>query len=252
MEYINPWPLLRGEKGQREEGIRLAQQAYSKQPDSPPHIMQMGIALLWLEKYGEAWTHFRSKIESNPSMSGDGDYGMSGVAKWCVGKPEEAVLEWRAGSKAKYARASGLGIRMPLLLFFVSILEPNLFGRKLAEKLLREKTGDTRIKNWPAPIAKFVLDQIGESEFQAVCRARNPQESSNRQWLADFYRSLMKYEPSNHSAFKEAMHKVSDTSQPEWQEQNIFLTRIWSEEFFLARYEAQRQRGESGYGGLRV
>jgi hypothetical protein len=251
MEYISPWPLLRGGQGEREEGLRLIQQAYIDEP-SPSHAREFGIALVWLGKYAEAWTHFRSVIETSKT-AGDGDYGMAGVAKWCLDKPDEAVLEWRAGLKANYARASGFGVRMPLLLFFAAVRQPNFFDRKLAEKLLQETTLDKRIKNWPGPIARLVLDQISEAEFQNHCLGmrpgdmgknpftrHKPHEVSNCQWLAEFYRATLALEHGQSiSDFKGSMEKLSDTSQPEWEdEKSVFTGRIWCEEFFLARYEA--------------
>lgn len=251
MEYISPWPLLRAGAGEREQGLRLVQQAYAEDP-SPSHTREFGIALVWLGKYAEAWTHFRSVIETSKT-AGDGDYGMAGVAKWCLNKPDEAVSEWRAGLKAKYARASGLNVIMPLLLFFAAIRQPKVFDRKLAEKLLREATADIRIRNWPGPIARLVLDQISEAEFQDHCLGirpgdtgknpftrHKPHEVSNCLWLAEFYRTTLALEQGKSlSDFKGSMEKLSDTRQPEWQdEKNIFTVRIWREEFFLARNEA--------------
>ena len=250
MEYISPWPLLRGGKPEQEQGLRLVQQAYAEDP-SPSYARTLGIALVWLGKYTEAWTHFRSVIETSPT-AGDGDYGMAGVAKWCLGKPDEAVSEWRAGLKAKYARASGLNVIMPLLLFFAATREPRVFDRNLAEKLLLETTKDRRIGNWPAPIARLVLDQISETEFDNHCRGikpgitdknpfvrHSPQETSNCLWLAEFYRNVLALEQGALSDFQDSMRKLSDTSQSEWQdEKNVFTVRIWHEEFFLARYEA--------------
>ena len=86
MENINPWPLLRGGKVEQAAGLWLVQQAFEAEP-SPSHAREFGIALVWLGKYDKAWTHFRSVIESSPT-AGDGDYGMAGVAKWCLGKPD--------------------------------------------------------------------------------------------------------------------------------------------------------------------
>jgi hypothetical protein len=222
-------------------------------PNTPigSEAMTLGVALLWLGRYGETWEHFHSVIEKGIRV-GDGYYGMAGVAKWCLGRPDQAVLEWRAGLKAKYARASGLNVIMPLLLFFAAIREPRVFDRKLAEKLLLETTKDIRIRNWPAPIARLVLDQISEAEFQNHClgirpgdSGKNPfarhnqQETSNCLWLAEFYRSVLALEQGALSDFQDSMRKLSDTSQSEWQdEKNVFTARIWCEEFFLVRYEA--------------
>jgi hypothetical protein len=226
MERFNPWPLLRGEKAEQERGLQLVQQAYNEQPYAS-EAMEFGVALLWLEKYNEAWDHFSSIIETS-SRSGDNDYGMAGVAKWCLGKPEEAVLEWCAGLKAKYARASGLGIRMPLLLFFAAARHPKVFDKRKVEELIREKLGDIRIRNWPGPIARLLLGQISEAEFANHCRGikpdisvknpfvrNSPQETSNCLWLAEFYRSVLSFQQGELSDFQSTMRKLSDTSQPE-------------------------------------
>ncbi len=236
MESTNPWALLRAGKAEQEQGLRLVQHAYAREPDAS-HSMELGVALLWLGHNAEAWEHFRSIIDKAPN-SGDNDYGMAGVAKWCLGEPGEAASQWRAGLKAKYARASGLGVRMPLLLFFASVVRPDISGEVLAKKLMLEKTKDRRIKTWPGPIAKLVLGQIDEREFQNHCRGANRQDTRDRQWLAEFYRSLIRYNRGEPSLFKEAMRKLTDTSQPEWSNDAVLLGRIWGEEFFLARHEA--------------
>jgi hypothetical protein len=250
MERVNPWPLLRAGKAEQELGLRVVQKAYTEQPYAS-EAMTLGVALLWLGRYAEAWEHFHSVIKTSPRV-GDNDYGMAGVAKWCLGKPDEAVSEWSDGLRAKYARASGLGIRMPLLIFFAAIRQPKVFDRKLAEKLLQGKIADIRIRNWPGPIARLVLDQVSEAEFENHSRGikpgdtgKNPfarhslQETSNCLWLAEFYKSVLMLEHGALSDFKSAMQKLADTSEPEWQdERHVFTVRIWCEEFFIARYEA--------------
>lgn len=55
---------------------------------------------------------------------------------------------------------------------------------------------------------------------------------------AEYYTSLMKFGGKDPPAFKESMRKISDTSQPGWQDEDVFSARIWHEEFFLAGYEA--------------
>ena len=251
MEHVSPWPLLRGGRDEQEQGLRLVQQAYTGDPFFGSAIMTLGVALLWLGRYAEAWEHFHSVIATAPRVS-DSYYGMAGVAKWCLGRPDEAVSEWRAGLKAEYAGASGLNVGSPLLLFFAAVREPNVFDRKLAERLLLETTKDRRIKNWPAPIVRLVLDQISEAEFDNACRGiepgitdknpfvrHSPEQTSDCLWLAEFYRSVLALERGALSEFQDSMRKISDTSQPEWQdERNVFTVRIWHEEFFLARYEA--------------
>lgn len=153
MERVNFWPLLRAGKAEQERGLQLAQLAYAEGP-YPSQSMELGVALLWLGKYAEAWAHFRSRIDSN-SNGGDNDYGMAGTAKWCLGKPDEAVLEWRAGLKAKYARASGLGVVMPMLLFLRRFRNPQLLREILSKSCFLRKlrtfgstTGPHRSRCW--------------------------------------------------------------------------------------------------------
>lgn len=250
---MNPWPLLRAGKVEQDQGLQLVRQAYTEQPYAS-EAMTLGVSLLWLGRFAEAGKHFQSVIETLPQV-GDGIYGMAGVANWCLGRPDKAALQWRAGLQAKYARASGFNVRMPLLLFFAAVRQPNVFAKSSAEKLIRAKTGDIRIRNWPGPIARLVIDQISESEFQDCClgikpgdtgknsfRRYNPQEASNSLWLAEFYRSVLAL---NHggllSDFKNSMRKLADTTQAEWRDENVFTTRIWHEEFFLARHEAMEE-----------
>src|SRR6266478_4273177 len=120
--------------------------------------------------YAEAWKHFRSIIETDPRV-GDNDYGMAGVAKWCLGEPQEAVSQWRAGLKAEYAR-SGVTVRMGLLLYFVSVVRPEVFDQDEAKRLLLEKADDPRIRDWPGPIAKLILRQISEVSFKKAVKAK--------------------------------------------------------------------------------
>jgi len=232
---INPWTLLRAGTVEQEAGLRTVQQAYAGQPH-PSHAMELGVALLWLRKYASAWEHFRATIDADPARSGDNDYGMAGVAKWCLGEPDEAVAHWRAGLAANYARASGLGVIMPLLLFFASVVKPETFDEGSARKLLLEKTKDLRIRNWPGPVARFVLAEI--DELQNYCRGVDEEETRDRQWLTEFYKSLIRRSHGTISGFKDSMHKLTDTSQPEWQDEAVLLSRIWNEEYFLARHAA--------------
>jgi hypothetical protein len=249
MDNFNPWNLLRGTKKAQEEGLRLVERLYSEEPNGS-NRMQLGVAYLWLQRYESAYEHYYTAIHNHP-RTGDSDFGMAGVAKWCLGKPDEAISQWRTGLNAKYARASGFGIRMPLLLFFATVRQPNVFDHKLAEKLLREKSADIRIRNWPGPIAKLLLDQVSITDLENYCRGvkssdagktpfshPSPQETSNCLWLAEFYNSVLGLEQGVLTDFQNSMRKLSDTSQSEWQGENVFVSRLWNEEFFIARYEA--------------
>ncbi len=108
MENTTPWTLLRAGENEQRRGLLQIQAAHARER-SGSTIRELGVAYLWLYQHQQAWEHFREAIEKFP-QKGDAFYGMAGVAKWCLGKANEAVSEWRAGLDAKYARASGLGI----------------------------------------------------------------------------------------------------------------------------------------------
>ncbi len=164
---------------------------------------------------------------------------MAGVAKWCLGEHKEAVTEWVQGLKSKYARGAGLGVKIPLLLYFASIVMPEVYDKKDAINLLLEKAKDRRIKSWPGPIAQsVVLGQIDEVEFRARCQWRHEHDLLNSLWQASFYKSLKGFKTLEVQAYKNAMEKLSDVKQVEWRDERILLERIWNEEFFLARHEA--------------
>jgi len=224
----------------KQEALQQLQRTYASKPNGS-NTMGLGIAYLWLYQYEQAWEHFHKTITED-SMKGDAFFGMAGVAKWCLGETQQAVSQWRAGLRAKYARASGLGVRMPLLLFFASVVKQPSFKKEMAESLLMEKVKDRRIKNWPGPIALLVLRQINEDEFQSLCRGDSEEDTLVRQWLAEFYRCLIQFEESKLPVLRASMRKLADTNQPK----NILLNRIWNEEYFLARHEAGDSEKEKG------
>jgi hypothetical protein len=249
MENSNLWGLLRSGNTDQEKGLELARCAYGKNLDNS-HTMQLGVALLWLGQYHHAWEHFRQAIERNPKMTLERFYGMAGVAKWCLGENGKAVAEWLAGLKAKYAGAAGLGVKMPLLLLFASVIKAEVYDENCAMTLVKKKAKDRRINNWPGPILQWIAGQIDGNALLERSQGRYEYQTRNHVWQAEFYESLNKIREIGHTGFRESMQRLADTSQPEWRDENIFLTRIWTEEFFLARNEAMiaDNMGWSGAG----
>jgi hypothetical protein len=239
MDSRSVWPLLRAGKADQEQGLELCRRAYARDP-SASHIMQLGIALLWLKQYAQAWEHFstitRRQAPKWTSNKSESFYGMAGVAKWCLGERHEAIAEWVPGLKADYGSAGG--VKIPLLLFFASVISPELYNGKTVKELMLEKAKDVRIKAWPGPIVRWILGQVNGGEFLMLCQGRDKCDLRDNLWQAEFYRSLMRFERSKISNFRESMNKLTDLQQPEWQDQDAFLSRIWKEEYFLARHEA--------------
>jgi tetratricopeptide (TPR) repeat protein len=236
MEGCDHWNLLRfGTAQQAKAALREIHHAYTQNSDAS-HIMELGAAYLWIQQYATAHEHFEAAIERHPTRVTD-FYGMAGTAKWCMGENGEAVKCWLGGLDAEFADTNGLGIHLPLLLFYASIMRPDIYSQQSARKILSAKSKDRRIEAWPGPIARWLLGQLNDQEFRQQWNGFDGVDSLDRQWLAGFYQSVLWHGQGKHSAFNESMRKLADTSSPEWTNETFFLARMWGEEFFLARNE---------------
>lgn len=233
----DPWALLRS--GNYEPGLALIRAAFAETA-TPSHTLELGIAYLWTEDYSSAGRHFDDAIRKFP-QSISSFYGMAGTAHWCIGEYPAAVERWSAGLGARYADAAGLGVRLPLLLLIASIFAPSVFPRSQAEDVLAEKAKDKRANHWPGSLSRFVLNRKLSQENEASIPARKECEKSHRDWLIRFYKYILDYgngslSPSQLVGF---MRSLTDTSQPSFSDHDYFLSLMWSEEFFIARVNAQ-------------
>jgi hypothetical protein len=230
----DPWTLLRsGKETSVKLGLRQIETAYS-QDICPSSIMELGVAYLWLHRFEDAWQHFYRAIQAD-SDGMSSFHGMAGASKWCAGEYDKAVECWVAGLDAGYADTAGLGIQMPLLLHTASVLKPNTYDQSSAISILREKTQDSRIGNWPGPIVNWLVNQITEKMVLTLCEASDEPERNDNRWLTDFYRAVILLSKGGKAASKSMMVRLVDTSLPEWSDEDFFLSRMWNEEFFLAR-----------------
>jgi hypothetical protein len=240
---LNPWHLLR--HGDAERGLSLVRDAYMRKRSSS-NIMELGVAYLWTEDYSSADAHFRKAIQEFPRHASS-FYGMAGVSRWCLGEFTAAVVDWRTGLQAHYADTSGLGIRLPLLLLVASILAPEVIARGVAEEILEDKVTDDRAGHWPGTVAKFVLGRAGPQESLALTSSTQEFDRKHREWVIQFYRHLLEFGRGEltPAQFSRAMRTATDTSRPEFSDQNYFLALMWSEEFFVARQQARSARPET-------
>jgi hypothetical protein len=227
------WALLRA--GQTEEGLAQFRRACDLQA-TPSHVMELGVAYLWSEQYETASDHFHWAVKKYPNSISE-FYGMAGAASWCLGQFSEAAGDWSDGLSAQYTDTDGLGVRLPLLLLTASVLRPNVFGRDSAVDLLMQKVEDPRIGSWPGPLVMRVLEHISEPELLNYCDL-DETEACQRRWLADFYGAVIRQGTISEPDFKQELLRLTDVSRPEWQDMDFFLACMWSEEFFLARFEA--------------
>ena len=205
--------------------------------------MELGVAYLWVQDYQAAWEHFDSANQRYPKHA-DVFYGMAGAAKWCSNDPQESVRQSAAGLECQYADAAG-GVRLPLLLFFASVVRPQVFDRTEAETLLAIlREGSLRARNSPGALAGLVLGGIDAGDFRDRCVGRNESDTLLRRWLTDFYVGVVEHERGSLGAFKEAMKKTATTVDDDFEvNKGHYLRKLWHPEFFIARHEA------AGLGG---
>ena len=116
---------------------------------------------------------------------------MAGTAAWCLGDEKLAIKYWRKGTKAVYA-VGGANTRTELLLYAASLMNPATFPVESAEQFLIKKADHWRVKNWPGPIAQFILGTASEQEArqEVVDREGDIAEPNPKSWQFDFYKLL--------------------------------------------------------------
>jgi tetratricopeptide (TPR) repeat protein len=237
MSKSNLWQMLR--QGNAVQALTLFREAYTREPDAR-NIIQLGTAYLWVEDYVAALDHFQHAIKTYRSPS-DVFFGMAGAASWCSDEIEGAIRYWRQGLGAPYA-LGGSVVRLPLLFFVASILRPRMFPiEEAAEMMQLRVVNDLRIKNWPGPLAKFVLGLLDETALNEISRQSNTRDVlPYRCWQVDFYKAVLDLGRGtlNRSMFKQSMLQMVNTSQSQWSDQKHFAYLVRCEEFFIARHEA--------------
>ena len=236
MQASDPWLSLR--IGNISEALQIFERSCDKEP-TPSHIMELGVAYLWVRQYERARQHFGKAIEEFP-LSMSSFYGMAGTATWCLGNITEAVRQWQDGLESKYADTNGLGVQLPLLLLVACLLRPASFEKSIALELLKEKSQDQRIKEWPGPIVLLMLGQLDGRELRNQFPRDDRVEADDSEWLTGFYEGLLSYRVGKEVELKHVMQNLSDTSNSPWRNHDFFLARMWSAEFFIARHEASR------------
>lgn len=190
MSSQSPWDLLRC--GNADQGLTMIRERYRLAP-SPSNIMALGVSYMWVGDYKAASQHFQYSIQTDKTP-GEGYFGFTGAAEWCLENYSTAVQHWRAGLKAPYA-AGGVCIHSPMLLLLASILRPGLFPRREAEELLTQKAKDPRLKFWPGTLGQFIAGQIHEAALEASWLgniARNVRGvMPQAKWLTEFYKVVL-------------------------------------------------------------
>jgi hypothetical protein len=199
--------------------------------------MTLGVMHLWQRDYEAATAHFDEFNRDHPQHASC-IYAMSGTAKWCLDGAREAVNTWEAGVDCEYADV-GLGVTIPLLLFFASVFEPQLCFKNETQKLLGLKCDDSRSRTWPGPLAHFILAHINEGQLRSECSDKTHGSVASRHLQADFYAGVIEYQKGNAAEFNDRVARISNVSWDDFDiDRNSFIRKLWTPEFYLARHEA--------------
>jgi lipoprotein NlpI len=225
----------------RSGNRRKALEQLQSEPDSPSKTSSLGALFMWKGDFKSALNHYQAHILSNlpRDPAGDLSFGMAGSAAWCLGDEKLAVKHWRKGLTAGYA-IGGANTRIALLLYAVSVLNRDVSSREAAEKLLEQKASHWRVKNWPGPIAQFILGTATEEEVkkQALFRNREPTRQNPMSWQFAFYR-LMKAAASGtitNATFEKKIKKLLVVEGSEYLEGENLFYFLRLEELYIARH----------------
>lgn len=247
--FKDSWKVLRGGNidraiAQMKKNLTDEWNPNYKMPACTSETLELGIAYFWLGDYRTALEVFSRYNEQFPNHGSD-TYEMSGVARWYLGEFEQAVTQWQQGLHCEFADTAGLGITPPLLLLFASIFAPGTVSRREVEEILEQKAADRRSEDMP--LVQFVLGEIQEQQLREKCDKsifdrtdkRYAEDIEERHWRADFWLAVLEYDRRNDSRAKELFRKVGHLTWDDYdRNSDIFLTKLWTPEFFLARHEA--------------
>jgi hypothetical protein len=214
----------------------------------PSNYRSLGAVYMWSGEYRSALSHFDEQIRAALPRNepADSTFGMAGAAAWCLGEEKLAVNYWRNGTTAKYAVA-GANTRTELLLYAASLLSPAVFATESAEHLLIKKAGQWRVKNWPGPIAQYILGTASEQEVRqkAVERKGDPVGPNPMSWQFDFYKLLTTTASADRDmgALESSLQKLVAVMGSEYVVGLKFFYFLRIEEFYLARHWLSQRSG---------
>jgi hypothetical protein len=214
----------------------------------PSNYYSLGAVYMWSGDYRSALAHFDEQIRAALPLNAPADstFGMAGAAAWCLGDEKLAIEYWRSGTTSKYAVA-GANTRTELLLYVASLLEPATFPVESAEQLLVKKVSHWRVKNWPGPIAQYVLGITSEQEVrqEAVYREGDPAEPNTRSWQFDFYNLLTTAASAGKEmrALQSGLQNLVNVKGSEYLAGIGLFYFLRVEEFYLARHWLSKRSG---------
>ncbi len=230
MKPPSPWRLI--EQGQFELAYQMMTREMNENPDRVNrHIYNRGLCLLLMDRRPEALADFQTLQKIHPDVSGG--YIASGIAFWSLNQKMNAVESWKRGIDARYTDAAG-GVEVPALLFFAASRLGDSTLEKETRAILRKRWkrksvsfSSPSIKNWPGPIAGFLLEKLDEKAFlEEAKKKKDPVLEKRRLTQVHFWIGLSYYRQGNIDRYQYYLLKSlsGHTLEPE---------------YYLAKYELE-------------
>lgn len=142
---------------------------------------------------------------------------------------------------------AGANTRTSLLLYAASVLRPDTFPAEAAHKLLREKANHWRVKNWPGPIAPYIVGAASQEEVGLKTAYLNcdPAEPTPHSWQFAFYKLLKSSAASANGmgTLEGEFQSLLNVKGSEYLAGIKFFYFLRLEEFSLARYWSSKRSG---------
>jgi hypothetical protein len=217
----------------------------------PSNYYSLGAVYMWSGDYRSALAHFDEQIRAALPLNAPADstFGMAGAAAWCLGDEKLAIKYWRSGTTAKYAKyaVAGANTRTELLLYVASLLDPTTFSVESAQQLLIKKVSHWRVKNWPGPVAQYILGTASEQEVRqkAAGREGDPAEPNSMSWQFDCYKLLTTAVSAGKEmrALEGGLPNLVNVRGSEYLAGMKLFYFIRLEEFYLARHWLSKRSG---------
>jgi tetratricopeptide (TPR) repeat protein len=237
--FNRPWEHLR--KGEPSFALAELKERYlaDKKEDS---AARYAIALMWAGEYGDAAQYLQEALAKSRAKS-EGLFSFAGIAAWCSGNPAEAVRFWKLGLKARYA-PKGATTHSAMLLYLASILRPGTLLPKDALELMKKKSEDPKVNDFPGILAKYITGTIDEVElcrhWVGIVAPSFRRMRLQAQWLTAFYQRITDLQSGSMSraSFQDSMAQMTGLNLAKWGDIRDFVSLIWSPEFYIARTEA--------------
>jgi hypothetical protein len=180
------WELIK--IGEYEKACRVTDEEFNKSSSILP-LRNKVFALLRRQRYRDA-ALLCDKIIRLRNGDTDSDFIFLGTSCWLDGRQDEAIAAWQSSSDAKYTDAAG-GVEICLLLLYASIKRSDNSLRQECESTLEASCRQPAIRNWPGPIARFVLRKLSEDALLSATSGQ-PTLKAKQLCQAEFYIGVMR------------------------------------------------------------